>query len=132
LQKSYIKKCRPAFCIARILTSRLVIWVASASDNEDRVRAYLPAVLIAFASLMVSSAGALAPANPQNLLAVFPPWWSRAHVFAAASPAGAVAGFGPLPFLVAVESREPRLSDRLKASGALLLLDASSFRFCAI
>jgi len=49
---------------------------------------------------------------------------------AAASAAGPVAGFGRLPFIVAVSGVEPGVAERLKAAGALFVADGSRFSFC--
>ena len=69
--------------------------------------------------------------DPHRLTAIFPPWWPREEILVAASHAGAVAGFGPLPFIVAVGSHEAGLPRRLKTAGALIVVDGSQFAFCA-
>lgn len=75
---------------------------------------------------VVGLAGSLAAATPPDddaIVAVFPPWWASARSFAAASGAGAVVNAGTFPFVLLVQSPLPGLGARLRAAGAILLLD---------
>jgi hypothetical protein len=78
---------------------------------------------------MIVSRGAGAPGDP--MVAVFPPWWSQSRSFAATSDSGvAVAGFGPVGWLVVAVPGTEADSRRIRESGALLLLNAAAARLC--
>ncbi len=89
-------------------------------------------VLAILASLMVAAAVAAAPRTPGRLAAVFPPWWSRGQVLAAAAstPDVAIGGVGGLAFILILRSDAPGLDGRLRQAGALLLLDADGAGLC--
>jgi hypothetical protein len=81
--------------------------------------------------LFVSAAVAVMPNDPHRLTAVYPPWWSAAEGLVAASRAGSIGAIGGLPFVVAVHSEDSGLAARLRAGGAVFVLDGSSFMFCS-
>ncbi len=70
------------------------------------------------------------PTDAVRLAAIYPPWWTEERALTAASSAGPVAGFGRLPFIVAVSGAAPGAVERLKSSGALFVVDGSRFSFC--
>jgi hypothetical protein len=55
--------------------------------------------------------------------AVFPPWWPTPRIFAAAAQAGDVVDVGASPAVLIVRSQQPGLPRRLRAAGAILLLN---------
>ena len=69
-------------------------------------------------------------ANAQAVAAVFPPWWSAAKVLAAAAEAGEVVDVGASPAVLIVRSQQPGLQGRLRAAGAILLLDPRGAGAC--
>ena len=69
------------------------------------------------------SVGAAKPNDDSAIVAVFPPWWSASRALTAASDVGAVVDSGAFPFVLIVQSQRPGLGDRLRAAGALLLLN---------
>jgi hypothetical protein len=92
---------------------------------------WVPATLIIVVTTLASIFVALQPDDPRRLTAVFPPWWSREECLDAAARAGAVTGFGGLPFIIAVRGEGIDLETRLRAAGAIIFLDGSKFGFCA-
>lgn len=91
---------------------------------------YAPAAVLALASLAAAASLSLAPRDPQQIAAVFPPWWTADRSLDAAARAGAIAGVGALSFIVAVRSAEPDLSVRLREVGALAVIDDHFISFC--
>ena len=98
------------------------------------MNAWVPSVGLMIIGLFVTVALAAAPGNDARLAAVFPPWWSSEDVFAAAARAGRPISAGGLGFIILVgaadDASQPALSERLKAQGALVLIDGSAFRPC--
>jgi hypothetical protein len=92
------------------------------------------------ACLAISSAGIAAslgagkPSTDSSVVAVFPPWWSASRTLVAASRAGAVLNSGVYSFVVVVQSQDSEqdreLGARLRAAGALLLLDPLGLGGC--
>jgi hypothetical protein len=62
---------------------------------------------------------------------VFPPWWPDARVFAAAAAAGDIVNRGTVPFVLIVQSERPGLGARLRAAGALLVLNPLAAGGCS-
>ena len=91
---------------------------------------YAPAAALALGSLTAAAALSLAPRDPQQVAAVFPPWWNAERSLDAAARAGAIAGFGALSFVVAVRSTEPELSVRLREVGAIAVIGDQFISFC--
>lgn len=79
------------------------------------------AVLSAFVAVASAAVVVVAGSNPDDREAagVFPPWWSREDVFAAAGRAGMVRDLGVLPFIAVVHDPGGRVEARLRAAGAL-------------
>jgi hypothetical protein len=94
-----------------------------------RVYSILLCLTICFAGIAVSIAMGK-PNNGGAIVAVFPPWWSSSRTFIAASEAGAILNSGAYPFVVIVQSQSPELGARLRAAGALLLLDPLGMGGC--
>ncbi|MBI1202784.1 MAG: hypothetical protein GC182_09765 [Rhodopseudomonas sp.] len=65
-----------------------------------------------------------------SIIAVFPPWWSASRSLLAASEAGAVLDSGAYSFVVVVKSQGPDFVGRLRAAGAVLLLDPLGLGGC--
>ncbi len=61
-----------------------------------------------------------APTDGRLVAALFPPWWSSAHVLRAAAGAGDVLGFGRLPSIVVIHADQAGLPARALAHGAIL------------
>jgi hypothetical protein len=92
----------------------------------------LDAVLRAFPVLLCllicsfGLAGSLIASGPRDdraIAALFPPWWSPATRFSAAGSAGEIVDAGAFPFILIIQSDRPGLADRLRAAGALLLVN---------
>jgi hypothetical protein len=82
---------------------------------------------------VVGLAGSIAAGTPKDgdaIVAVFPPWWPASRTFNAASNAGAIVNDGAFPFVLIVQSPRPGLGARLRAAGALLLLDPLGLGGC--
>jgi hypothetical protein len=86
---------------------------------------------LTFGSLGAAVAFEAAPRTPRQVAAVFPPWWSPARVFAAASDAGAITAIGGARNVVIVVADDDQLPARLNAAGALLQLNPSLTGLCA-
>jgi hypothetical protein len=86
-------------------------------------------IAIALAGL---AAGAVAgkPNDAGSLVAVFPPWWSASRALAEASRVGDVVNAGAFPFVLIVQSQRPGLEERLRAAGAVLLLNPIGIGGC--
>ena len=76
--------------------------------------------------------GALASMTPDSadVAAVFPPWWSASSIFIAASAVGVPVRSGRLPWVLVVHGDRADLGSRLRAAGALILLDPRRVRGC--
>jgi hypothetical protein len=84
------------------------------------------------ASVGLGGIAALAPSPDRPIAAVFPPWWTAERAFSAAALSGApIIRFAGLPNILVLASGVPDLSRRLRAAGALLLLDAQAVGACA-
>lgn len=83
----------------------------------------VPALAFALASLAVAVVLSAGPRSPNEIAAVFPPWWTPAQAFEAAGRAGAVTRVGGADSVMIVVSSDTFLAQRLYAEGALLLLD---------
>ena len=66
------------------------------------------------------------------IAAVFPPLWTRAEAATAvASADGLIVREGGLPTVLIVRSADPDFTDRLRAHGALLLVDPIAMEGCS-
>lgn len=90
----------------------------------------MPLAALAATSLAVLVLGA-APSRPDAMAAVYPPWWSPARAAASAASEGDLQAVGAAATILIVSSDRPRLADRLRASGALLLIDSRLASLCA-
>lgn len=104
---------------------------APAASARKLLLTFAPAVALTFASLGAAVAFEAGPRTPRQVAAVFPPWWSPARVFAAASDAGAITAIGGARNVVIVVADDDQLPARLNAAGALLQLNPSLTGLCA-
>jgi hypothetical protein len=95
--------------------------------RPSRKVGYVALTLIALFPLGVALAAQFAPPAEGPVAAVFPPWWNARSAFVAAGAAGPVVRFGALPFIVIVAATDRA---RLRAAGALLLLDPRALGGC--
>jgi hypothetical protein len=91
----------------------------------------LAPVAIAVATSAVLLIAGAPPPDGHDAAGVFPPWWSRAAVFAAASQAGAVRDLGGVPFIVTVRDLGGRAPQRLRQAGALFIVAPAGTAACA-
>jgi hypothetical protein len=98
-------------------------------SRHHRTRAVGVAVACAAIAVSVIPAAAVAalPQDPYVVAVLFPPWWSEDRADAAADTAGVVGRRGRWTALRVVYGGDD-LIDRLRASGALLILDAGMAR----
>lgn len=91
---------------------------------------FIPCVFL-IGTLLVVPVFAMAPDPTHPVAAVFPPWWTPARAFAAVSAAGApVLQLGAAPGVFVLDAGPPDLPARLRAAGAILVLDARALRGC--
>lgn len=69
------------------------------------------------------------PANPFQVAAVFPPWWSRQRMNDAVGEAGAISAYGGLGAIAVVHGGTD-LPQQLRRAGAWLILDPEAAVFC--
>ncbi|WP_233245327.1 MULTISPECIES: hypothetical protein [unclassified Caulobacter] len=86
------------------------------------------AIVLTLLAVTLSSAS---PRDPGRVAAVFPPWWSAAHAAGAATTAGDIAGAGSVPFILILRGDPATLGQRLRAAGAIVLLDPEAAGVCA-
>jgi hypothetical protein len=86
--------------------------------------------LIAIASAVLLVATGAPPSDPHDAAGVFPPWWSRSRVFAAAGEAGAIRDLGAAPFIVVVRDPQGRAPERLRRAGALFSVSPAGVAAC--
>ena len=100
-------------------------------DMPSIVRAF-PILLCIIVSLagIAASIGLGKPNRDTSVVAVFPPWWPPSRTLMAASEAGVILDSGAYSFVVIVQSQNPELGTRLRAAGALLLLDPLGLGGC--
>lgn len=95
--------------------------------------AFLPAALAGVVMLAAAILGGLAPAadTSEPVAAIFPPWWTARDVMAGlARSDAAILREGLAPSVVLATSAAPGLPDRLRAAGALLILDQQAAAGC--
>ncbi len=85
---------------------------------------------LSLAGVIVAADVKFDAANSKQVVAVFPPWWSRERALAAASETAAVSGVGPAGFAVGVVSDRPDLRQELRRRGALWVVDGHAFVTC--
>lgn len=94
---------------------------------------YVVPAFVTLATLAVAGASATAiPAAPtEAVAAVFPPWWDRGEAAAAVAAAdGLIVREGALGSILIVRPTDPFLAERLRANGAVMILDARAARGC--
>ncbi len=94
---------------------------------------YIVPILVAAMTLAVAAASATAvPADPEaGVAAVFPPWWTReAAAVAVAGADGLIVREGAIPTILVVRPGRPGLAERLRAHGALLIVDPRAASGC--
>lgn len=71
------------------------------------------------------------PRDPSRVAVVFPPWWTVAESVSAAGSAGRVAAVGGAPFIVILRGDPIDLAQRVRAAGALMVIDPDLAGVCA-
>jgi hypothetical protein len=89
-----------------------------------------PTVLCFGATIAALMLGASAPAEGP-VAALFPPWWSSADVVTAAGSAGRIVRLGTVHFIVIVAPDGSDTAERLRAAGAVLVLDPINADGCS-
>ncbi|MFX4219952.1 MAG: hypothetical protein ACMVO3_02600 [Thalassobaculum sp.] len=92
-----------------------------------------PATLAGAAMLVAATVGGLAPDADGTgpVAAVFPPWWSTRDVMAGlARTDAAILREGFSSSIILASSPTPGLADRLRAAGAILVLDPQAAAGC--
>lgn len=92
----------------------------------------MPAIGMAVAGLVFCAQASLAPTDPLTVSAIYAPWWSEEAVFLAASRQGAILGIGPRSYLITVRGADNTLATRLRASGAIAVVNPSNPLFCGM
>lgn len=103
------------------------------TDWATMERKRLAAVAACLAVGLLGVVGGVASATPAEggpIAALFPPWWPQERAMAAAASAGSLAGAGPGGSIWVVVADRPGLAGRLRAAGAVLLLDPAVWRGC--
>lgn len=90
----------------------------------------IPSLALALGGLAVSANAYLAPTDLQTVTAVFAPWWSAERTFTSAAGVGAVVAVGPASFFVTVHDAGQNLPKRLRAAGAVAVINSSNAPFC--
>jgi hypothetical protein len=100
--------------------------------------AYFAPIVVALVTLVAAAASAIAvPTAPDSAVAaVFPPWWDRSRAATAiASADGLILRSGAIDTILVVRPGpvvpgSVQLADRLRAAGALLVINADAARGC--
>jgi len=93
----------------------------------------MPAAIAGAAMLVVALVAVLAPrdAAGQSVAAIFPPWWDAPRVMAGLGGTDAVIlREGAAPSILLLSSQTPGLPERLRAAGALLIVDPTAVAGC--
>jgi len=80
----------------------------------------------ALAASLVAAVPSPSFGRSATIAAVFPPWWAAGRVFEAAAGAGPLLDAGRAPFVMVVGFTDPGVADRLRAAGAIFLVDAAA------
>ncbi|WPZ35681.1 hypothetical protein T8K17_05935 [Thalassobaculum sp. OXR-137] len=94
---------------------------------------FLPAAIAGIAMLAVALFGLLAPAGERDarVAAIFPPWWTAQDVMASLSGSDTeILRDGIAPTVLLLASPTPGLPARLRAAGALLVIDPQAAAGC--
>ena len=94
---------------------------------------YLAPAAISLATLVAAAGAAAVPGGGDvAVAAVFPPWWTRAEAATAVARAdGLNVREGGLSTVLIFRSADPDFADRLRAHGALLLVDPIAMEGCS-
>lgn len=101
--------------------------------ERPSVLSFAPAAVAGAAMLVAAAVGGLAPDEDGTgpVAAVFPPWWSARDVMVGlARTDAAILREGFNASIVLASSPTPGLADRLRAAGALLVLDPQAAGGC--
>ncbi|MEQ8586853.1 MAG: hypothetical protein RLO01_02745 [Thalassobaculaceae bacterium] len=101
--------------------------------RKSSLLSFVPAAVAGAAMLVAATVGGLAPDEDGTgpVAAVFPPWWSAHDVMAGlARTDAAILREGFNSSIVLASSPAPGLADRLRAAGALLVLDPQAAAGC--
>lgn len=90
----------------------------------------VPSFVLALGGLAVGAKAHLAPKDMQTMTAVFAPWWDAERTFASAARVGAVVAMGPASNFVTVHDTGANLAERLRAAGAIAVINPSVAAFC--
>lgn len=85
---------------------------------------------LVLASVLILGVAIAPDSRRDRYVAVYPFWWSQARATAAAASAGELLGVGGWTNTLMVAGDEAALADRLRRSGALLLIDSRLGVFC--
>lgn len=88
----------------------------------------LPFTVLALSTVAVLALAA-APSRADAMAAVYPPWWTSARAVASAATEGRLQAVGSANVVV-VTSDQPALGRRLRASGALFVIDSRLASLC--
>ena len=101
---------------------------------SDTKRNTAAGIALSVAAAVVSAAvlvatGSRAP-DAREAAGVFPPWWGRSAVIAAAGQAGAIRDLGAVPFIVVVRDPGGQAARRLREAGALFTVAPAGAAIC--
>lgn len=95
-----------------------------------RMTAYVPVALLTLGSLAWSASLHLAPKDPRLVMAIFSPFSTAEAAFLAAAQAGTVVSIGERPFMLTVSSDDNYLAERLRAAGAIAVINSNRPQMC--
>jgi hypothetical protein len=103
----------------------------SEKHTSRRAKAWtvLPPLFLAGFSLILAAKVKLEPSDPTRVAAVFAPWWSPEQSLLAAASAGRIVEVAGAHILV-VSSTEKDLAARLKAAGAIAVVESKFAAYC--
>jgi hypothetical protein len=90
------------------------------TQGQSRLWACVGLLAASLVTLAPAALASTAGSGPRTVAAVFPPWWSAAHVARAAANSAQILRLGGLPSIIIVRTDRP---DRLRADGAWLFLN---------
>jgi hypothetical protein len=107
--------------------------IGEAKQTTSSALSFVPAAVAGVAMLVAAAVGGLAPDRNATgpVAAIFPPWWSARDVMAGLSRTdAAILREGFSASIILASSPMPGLADRLRAAGALLVLDPQAAAGC--
>jgi hypothetical protein len=105
----------------------------NSSIAHDRPRAAIrwwPALGLLAVSAAMTAGLTFQPRNDTAVAAIFPPWWGAERAMIAAGEAGPILRQGAWPWIVVVAGPTNRTAPKLRAAGALLLVDPTAAGIC--